>query len=140
MGEDQKINQEAIWHRGTLETPTTVCSSAVVPSVPLHSLWDSHTSDHNNRGIYSCLIVTDGSRVKHEHSGEYHPACACCILSRGAYTLEVCRHFVTTLSTALFLCQCVTKYTHSVQKHLPHGISFVCLLHLGTFCGRKVYK
>lgn len=37
-GEDQKINQEAIWHPSALETPTTVYASTVLPSVRLHSL------------------------------------------------------------------------------------------------------
>lgn len=43
--------------------PTTVSSSsAVFPSVPLHRLRESHTSDRNNREIYSRLVLTDGSR------------------------------------------------------------------------------
>lgn len=77
LGEDQKINREAIWHRSTLETPTTVDYSAVFPSVPLCSLRDCRTSDHNNRGIYSCLNrgsvhkSVQPTREIHVHSGEY---------------------------------------------------------------------
>lgn len=34
LGEDQKINQAAIWHPGTLETLTTVCFSSVFSCGP----------------------------------------------------------------------------------------------------------
>lgn len=48
LREDRKINQDSIWHPGTLETQTTVSVSAVFPSVPPHSLreWEPHKWPH----------------------------------------------------------------------------------------------
>lgn len=138
----------ALWRQ-----PTTVSSSssAVFPSVPLHRLRESHTSDRNNREIYSRLVLTDGSRRQcaqistttrvtpvHSKGENIVP-----VRAVGAY-IHVVSSFVTILPSVLIISETsfrfstkvssssdILNYNDTVCFTLRHSMGFKCEVKMG---------
>ncbi len=104
FGEDRKINQDAIWHPSTLETPTTVCT----PSVPLHSLRDeSHKwpQIQTEKSVVvwmwlmeteaACTDVCKATRCKYSHGKPFLPVHV--VFSAGEHTKCKCADTLSQL-------------------------------------------
>lgn len=133
--ENQSGSHLASQHSGD----TNNCRLLRCVSLGLCSLRDCRTSDHNNRGIYSCLNrggvhkSVQPTREIHVHSGEYQ-LFLCVLYSQQGSVHIKCADTLLQLQPLFSFCLIVWQNIHSALQYLPQGISYA-FLHLGTFDG-----
>lgn len=132
LGEDQKINREAIWHRSTLETPTTVDSSAVFPLVCV--AWGTAaqvtTTTEGSIAVWTEAACTNQYSPPEKYTctqGSTSYSYAYCILSREAYILSVqtlCYNF-NHCSLSVSLCDKIYIQHYSIFLKEYHMLFYI---------------